>query len=552
MKATLLPLAFALCGTTVLSAQPLFLNDFDDDSEFVYVGQGLQGGQFYDYSISGSELTITGNGNDAAYNAGVINFPDNDMDGNPDPIDLSGSPKLFVRLKSSNGGQFAFQLEAGVSPDPVRQSSFQQISTSTSFETKEITFTAVNQNNPPADLTKVTKLYFYLNPGVTNTPASTTVTIDYIAFGSDKESTGGGGGGGGGGNTGGGPAVYTDALNDDGGFGFVQGSYSKTGGNGEVNIAVNSNAQFENFGYGFRNGDGEAQNVDFTAGDNKLYFRAKATVPVGLRVDLNDVDGRQTNVNTDPRNVRLTTSYEDYVIDFTNELQYWAYGTPASTPCSPGRDFNQSPCPVNASAVKDLFFYANPGASGYSGTITFDYISVGAAPNTTLPVSLASFDAAPVAEGIALDWVTASERDNAFFAVEVSRDGSAFAEVATVEGAGTTQVATAYDYTHYTREAGTYYFRLAQYDFDGTVDRSQVVTATVGADDGGFAVIGTYANQELRLDAKVDAEVTILDLRGAILARAVIGAGYNAVDIAHLPAGHYVVTDGQHAVRFVR
>ena len=556
MKSTLLTLCVAVLAASGASAQTFVNEQFDGTSpELSSDGPG------YAVTQGNGNVTITGDGSGGAFTAVRYNVPGA-------PLDVSSNPKVFVRARSSAamttlrldlvdnqpnafGGDGRVSNRGNDTGDDGRSVTLTSDFAVYTFDFTATDFAAATGYGwcPPGagdpcsfDVTMLTQLAFYANPQTGGFDGA--IDIDYVTIG-DNANAGGGGGGGG-------PAVYTDPLTDDGGFGFVAGSYSKTSGNGEVNIVVNNNGGFENFGYGFRDANGDPAPVDFTAGNNQLFFRARATSPVSLRIDLNDAAGRQTNVNTDPRNVQLTTEYQDIVIDYSNELNYWAYGTSATTPCSPGPDFDQPTCPVNASAIRDLFMYVNSGTGGYNGTITFDYIAVGAAPNTTLPVSLASFDAAAVTAGVELEWVTASEQDNAFFAVEMSRDGASFQEVGTVEGAGTTQSATAYDFTHYTTEAGTYYFRLAQYDFDGTADRSQVITAQVGAAGTGFVVVGTYANDELTVDTDFDTEVTVLDLRGAVLAKAQLTAGRHAVDVSHLPAGHYVVTDGQHAVRFVK
>ncbi|RZK22834.1 MAG: T9SS type A sorting domain-containing protein [Hymenobacter sp.] len=85
-----------------------------------------------------------------------------------------------------------------------------------------------------------------------------------------------------------------------------------------------------------------------------------------------------------------------------------------------------------------------------------------------LPVVLTSFSAAPQGAGVAVSWTTASERHNAGFEVQRSANGTDFATLATVAGAGTTPSMHAYTYLDAAPLRTTSYYRLKQLDTDGT------------------------------------------------------------------------------------
>ena len=198
-----------------------------------------------------------------------------------------------------------------------------------------------------------------------------------------------------------------------------------------------------------------------------------------------------------------------------------------------------------------VFTQTNEGGS--DNGIAVDDLEVTATYFDPLPVALVSFDATPVGNTAELSWVVASERDNAFFAVEVSRDGTAFEEAGRINGAGTSSYTTAYDFAYRAPTAGQYYFRLAQHDYDGQVNHSPVVVAQLGQGGKDFGINGpNVTHDRLIVDLQKDTNLRIVDMRGATLLNLVLAAGQQVIDVADLATGMYVLTDGQTAVRFVR
>ncbi len=89
-----------------------------------------------------------------------------------------------------------------------------------------------------------------------------------------------------------------------------------------------------------------------------------------------------------------------------------------------------------------------------------------------LPVELLSFSATPLAEGIQLEWITATETENYGFDIERRSRSAARAgvwqKVAFVEGHRSSSSKNTYRYLDALREEGTYGYRLKQIDLDGT------------------------------------------------------------------------------------
>ena len=99
---------------------------------------------------------------------------------------------------------------------------------------------------------------------------------------------------------------------------------------------------------------------------------------------------------------------------------------------------------------------------------------------SALPVELAAFTATTDGKAAVLTWRTASETNNAGFAVEHKRaDQDHWTELAYEEGAGTTTDPQRYRYRTSALPPGTHTFRLKQVDLDGSSTYSEAVTAEV-------------------------------------------------------------------------
>jgi hypothetical protein len=179
-------------------------------------------------------------------------------------------------------------------------------------------------------------------------------------------------------------------------------------------------------------------------------------------------------------------------------------------------------------------------------------LSSGAAP---LPVELAAFIATTDDDGgVTLTWQTLSETNNAGFAVEQQQPDGTFAEVAFVEGAGTTTEVQTYRHAVPYVPAGRQTFRLRQVDFDGAAVVAGTVEVTVGL-DGPYALAaypnplraGTNATIDLTAREAQRVEVALYDVLGrrvAVLFDGEVAASETerlALPASGLASGVYVV-----------
>ena len=117
-----------------------------------------------------------------------------------------------------------------------------------------------------------------------------------------------------------------------------------------------------------------------------------------------------------------------------------------------------------------------------------DFMPVG-----NVPVELTSFSA-QVSKGTAiLSWKTATEINNSGFEVERSLDGKSFVKVGFISGHGTTAKVNTYSYSDELQNAGEFYYRLKQIDFNGSYKYSEVVQATSIAPKS-FSLSQNYPN----------------------------------------------------------
>jgi len=173
---------------------------------------------------------------------------------------------------------------------------------------------------------------------------------------------------------------------------------------------------------------------------------------------------------------------------------------------------------------------------------------------TALPVELTTFDATHSDSEVRLNWATASETNNAGFAVERKLDSGSFAQIGFVEGAGTTATSRRYQFadTEVPFTAETLTYRLKQIDTDGTATYSTPVEIQRQAPQQ--LVLHPTAPNPVRVQATLRYElpqagpvrVTVYDRLGrrvSTLVNETQSAGRNEVmfNARQLPSGTYFI-----------
>ncbi len=97
-----------------------------------------------------------------------------------------------------------------------------------------------------------------------------------------------------------------------------------------------------------------------------------------------------------------------------------------------------------------------------------------------LPVELMFFRAEVNNNNIILKWSTLSETNNDFFVLEKGSSAHDFSIIATIPGSGNSNVPQYYSHEDQTEPNTLVYYRLSQYDYDGTQEVIGVITAASG------------------------------------------------------------------------
>ncbi len=186
-----------------------------------------------------------------------------------------------------------------------------------------------------------------------------------------------------------------------------------------------------------------------------------------------------------------------------------------------------------------------------NATLATDYVLTPGNTTSPLPIELTTLTALAQKRDILLHWETATERDNAYFAIERATDGNTFREIGQTPSLGNSRAPQTYNFTDPTPAKGINYYRLRQVDTDGRYSYSPVVTAIM---DGSFVRLSpTAATDLLRLTATEPSEETrtwqIFDTGGRLLQSGIWEAEsvQHELTISNLPQGHYALrlTDGQ-------
>ncbi|WP_168797669.1 T9SS type A sorting domain-containing protein [Neolewinella litorea] len=173
------------------------------------------------------------------------------------------------------------------------------------------------------------------------------------------------------------------------------------------------------------------------------------------------------------------------------------------------------------------------------------------------PVDWLDFRAVTKATGVELHWEVASETENDYFRVERSIDGTNWEALDEVAGNGTRNLYAAFSSLDRTPVPGSNFYRVAQVDFDGTVNYSAVVTATWEAPATGLSTFpNPFTNRlTVRSNAELPGQPRIFDLQGRDVSQQlnITVQGQQAIlEVESLPVGVYVVHWGDEQLRVVK
>ncbi|MBP7821311.1 MAG: T9SS type A sorting domain-containing protein [Saprospiraceae bacterium] len=226
------------------------------------------------------------------------------------------------------------------------------------------------------------------------------------------------------------------------------------------------------------------------------------------------------------------------------------------TTSDPSVDFFEMPIPVlfRGNGVDSLVRLDNTAnAQIFTVNLPFEVTSISFDPdlwivsssNTVLqgalPVEIVYFKGILENRHVKLSWSTANERTNDHFEIEHSTDSAIFETIGSVNGKGTTNNVSYYDFIHQHPSKGANYYRLKQIDADGHFHYSTVVTVILDEDQSA----GVYPNPSngfIYVQLPPNKEYTAMTLTDA-LGRTLrtIPQSSDKIDVSFLPKGTYFI-----------
>jgi V8-like Glu-specific endopeptidase len=193
----------------------------------------------------------------------------------------------------------------------------------------------------------------------------------------------------------------------------------------------------------------------------------------------------------------------------------------------------------------------NSSGGNNNGTSLFLAPFWAAVDSGIIPVELTSFSVTAYDDYAEISWITATETNNAGFAIErTSGLETVWNEIAFVNGSGTTTETQAYSYVDRQLNVGTYNYRIKQIDYDGSYSYSNEVEVIILSPDN-FTLFQNYPNPfnpstTIKFTIPVDAQVQLnvystLGEKVAEIFNGNLTGGYHEMsfDAASLTSGIY-------------
>lgn len=338
-------LCLLACFTGVLTAQPIFLDQFEDGA--LSTGDTDK----WDISETGGELLIDGNGTNGPWD--IVFY------GLGSEFNLTENAKVFIRAKSSVLGT-QFRLDLADATGNSTNAEPQTVTLTDEYRMIEIDFGTINTGE--VNMAAVNSMFFFINGGQEGYTGQ--VAIDYIAIGEAPAGT-----------------IMSDIYQDQ-----MDSDSSLTSFLNEVPGFTRERTVADTVDYVTFIGDGTAgpwtphvyalrpapefipTNIDIS--DNPvIYVKMRSSVPgTTFRIDIQDEDNISSIGNAVTR--ILDQEWTVYEYNLAGAIQQGFENDACPTA-------NTEPCEVNLQAIKELIIFVNGGTGQFAGTIDIDWISFG-------------------------------------------------------------------------------------------------------------------------------------------------------------------------------
>jgi hypothetical protein len=204
---------------------------------------------------------------------------------------------------------------------------------------------------------------------------------------------------------------------------------------------------------------------------------------------------------------------------------------------------------VYASAIYSGLLYAG-GTISTCNNATTTCNEIASFTGGVLPIELGHFDAvySPQNKVVNLSWSTYTETNNAFFTVQRTADGVNYEDIATVAGAGNSDVTLNYTSVDEQPLLGTSYYRLKQTDFDGHYTYSSLQPINIESNYS-VNIFPNPVSETLSLNVYTQVssniEIRIFNLLGQVISdytvNVPVGNSTYPVNVSNLSSGLYFI-----------
>jgi hypothetical protein len=194
------------------------------------------------------------------------------------------------------------------------------------------------------------------------------------------------------------------------------------------------------------------------------------------------------------------------------------------------------------------------GAAGGSGAAYFfldfsDGVGWNTSPgiNSPLPVDLLFLNAKHSTGKMSVNWETASEENNSHFQIMQSHDGLDWNEIGQVNGNGTKNTISAYQFHYYGNSEVANYFKLVQHDYNGDTEESDVFVLRPLIEKPIIRVFPNPVSDRITVSnpngkTAEELKIDLLTLQGQVIKQSSVnGLNTLTMDILNIPQGPYMV-----------